>query len=203
MDIVEIVCSKEPQLFINFAESWSFEKFPTVRAIGNAGLLKGDLFALFCSRRCPGKVIRKSHEFAEDLRAKGIPVIGGFQTPVEKMCLEVLIKGAQAVVVCPARGLHGMRLTPEWKGAIEEGRMLIMSPFSARQKRATKSVAELRNRFVAAAADKVFFLHASQNSRTLALACELLQEGRDISTFDLKENENLISAGAERWRGRW
>ncbi len=203
MDIVEIECSREPRLFMHFAESWSLEKFPTVWAMGDAGLLKGDLFALFCSRKCPGKVIRKSHELAEDLRAKGIPVVCGFQTPVEKMCLEVLMKGAQPVVVCPARGIEGMRLTPEWKVAIEDGRMLIVSPFAARQKRATKSVAELRNRFVAAAADRLFVLHASQNSRTLALACELLQEGRDISTFDLKENESLISAGAERWRGLW
>ena len=203
MDIVEIECSREPRLFMHFAESWSLEKFPTVWAMGDAGLLKGDLFALFCSRKCPGKVIRKSHELAEDLRAKGIPVICGFQTPVEKMCLEVLMKGVQPVVICPARGLKGMRLTPEWKGAVEDGRMLIVSPFAVRQRRATKSVAELRNRFVAAAADKIFFLHASLNSKTIALACELLQEGRDISTFDLKENENLLNAGAEKWSGQW
>ena len=203
MKVVEIRSSREPQLFINFADTWNLDKFPSVWAIGDVALLKGDLFALFCSRKCPGKIIRKSHELAEDLRAKGIPVICGFQTPVEKMCLEVLLKGEQAVVMCPARGVQGMRLPPEWAKGVEEGRMLIVSPFNAKQRRPTKSVAELRNRFVAAAADKIFFIHASPNSRTISLARELLQEGRDAMTFDLKENQNLTEAGAGKWSGRW
>lgn len=187
---------KEPAYFLNFTESWDVEKYPAIWAVGNAELLKAELTALFCSRKCPGRIVLKSRDFADMLRIKGTPVIGGFQTPVEKMCLEVLLKGTQPVVICPARGIQKMRMPAEWAEPVEEGRVLIVSPLMSRQRRATKLTAELRNRFVAAAADRLFFLHAAAKSKTLALAEELLLQGRDVFTFDMNENGNLKSIGA-------
>lgn len=200
-EVRKIDYAKEPAYFLHLADGWDVEKFPSLWAIGNPALLKSDLLAIFCSRKCPGNTVRMSHDFAEDVRAKGVPVIGGFQTPVEKMCLEVLLKGEAPVVVCPARGLQGMRLLPEWTDPLDERRLLIISPFGPRQRRATKNTAEVRNRFVSAAADRLFFLHAASKSKTMSLATELLQAGREIETFDVKENEELIEAGAGR-RGR-
>ncbi len=194
--VAKIEFSKTPAYFLQLADEWDVDKFPALWLIGDSGLLKAGLLALFCSRKCPGSVIRKSHDFAVQLRRKGVPVIGGFQTPVEKECLDVLLKGSQPVVVCPARGVEGMRLPEAWSKPIGEGKMLIVSPFSGRQRRPTKATAGLRNRFVAAAAQRLFFLHAAPNSRTLAFAEVLLSEGRDILTFDLKGNENLKSIGA-------
>ena len=31
----------------------------------------------------------------------GVPMIGGFHTPMEQECLEVLLRGQQPVVICP------------------------------------------------------------------------------------------------------
>jgi hypothetical protein len=78
--------------------------------LGNPDLLGRPLLALFCSRRCPGSVILKTYDAAKALRAAGIAVIGGFQTPVERDCLAILLRGEQPVVICPARSLAGMRL---------------------------------------------------------------------------------------------
>jgi predicted AAA+ superfamily ATPase len=41
--------------------------------------------------------------FALALREAGIPVIGGFHAPMEKECLDLLLRGTQPVVICPAR----------------------------------------------------------------------------------------------------
>lgn len=193
--------SREPAYFLRLTEDWSLEKFQSLWTIGNTELFRGELLALFCSKKSPGKIVVKSHDFVEDLRVKGVSVIGGFQTPVEKMCLEVLLKGEQPIVVCPPRGIQNMRVPPEWSRPVEEGRLLVISPFGSRHRRATTTTAELRNRFVAAAADRLFFLYASPGSRTTALAEELLACGRDIETFDMKENAELLKIGARRLSG--
>ena len=177
-------------------EIWDFNKFPSIWAIGDPELLKADLTALFCSARCPGNVILKSYEFAVKLRDHGTAVIGGFQTPVEKECFNILLKGSQPIIVCPARNIQNMRIPDSWKKAIHDGRLLIASPFDERYKRATTISAELRNRFLVAAADKIFFLHAAPKSKTFTFAEELIRAGKNVFTFDMMENENLMSADA-------
>jgi hypothetical protein len=52
-----------------------------------------------------------------------------------------------------------MRLPAEWKNPLADNRMLILSPFPASERRATKSLAVARNQLVAALADEVVFAH--------------------------------------------
>ena len=72
---------------------------------GNISLLEKPLTALFCSNRCPGDLILKTYDIAKAMRDAGVPVVGGFQTPMGKECLRLLLLGSQPVVVCPARGI--------------------------------------------------------------------------------------------------
>ena len=74
--------------------------------IANQSILDADLTALFCSGQCPGDVILKMCDFARAMRDAGVPVIGGLQSPIEKECLRLLLRGDQPVVVCPARGIE-------------------------------------------------------------------------------------------------
>ena len=68
---------------------------------GSLRLLEEPLTALFCSNRCPGDLILNTYDLAWAMRGAGVPVIGGFQTPMEKECLRLLLRGSQPVVVCP------------------------------------------------------------------------------------------------------
>jgi predicted Rossmann fold nucleotide-binding protein DprA/Smf involved in DNA uptake len=84
----------------------------------------------------------------------------------------------------------------EWRGPIEQGRLLIVSPFAAGQRRATKELASARTRFVAALADAVIVAHATPGGKTEALCREILTWRKPLYTFDTPENAHLIALGA-------
>ena len=116
---------------------------------GNLGLLNQPLTALFCSNRCPGDLILKTYDLARAMRDAGVPVIGGFQTPMEKECLRLLLRGSQPVVICPARGIENMRIPRDWRTALRD---------SLKRKDA---IAVQRNRFRSRTCQLQFGLYAS------------------------------------------
>jgi len=167
-----------------------------VWTIGNQQILQRPLLALLVTTRCPGDVILRVYDAARSLRDAGIPVIGGFHTPMEKECLDLLLRGTQPVVICPARSLQGMRVPSAWRPAILAGRLLLVSPFVERHRRNTAELAGLRNRFVGEIAKEIFVAHAPPGSKTEASCRELLVQGRRIHTFDLPGNAGLVALGA-------
>ena len=64
-------------------------------AIGNLGILENPLLAFFCSSKCPGNVILGVYDLARILRDAGIPIVSGFHSPMEKECLDLLLRGDQ------------------------------------------------------------------------------------------------------------
>jgi predicted Rossmann fold nucleotide-binding protein DprA/Smf involved in DNA uptake len=133
-----------------------------------------------------------AHDLARALRDAGIQVIGGFHSPMEKECLELLLRGPQSVVICPAQGLERMRLPAARRAPLAEARLLVLSPFPARHQRPTAAWGEQRNRFVAMLADEIFVAHASAGSRTERLCTEIMAEGKQTSTHNFPENTHLM-----------
>ncbi|MDA8084263.1 MAG: DNA-processing protein DprA [Nitrospiraceae bacterium] len=129
-----------------------------ISALGDLDLLALPKIALFCSTRCPGNVILKTYDQAAKWRDAGHCVISGFHSPVEKECLRILLRGSQPIIICPARSLP-KRIPPEWRKAMADGRLLILSGFCATEKRMTAELAMRRNEFVAALADENWFAH--------------------------------------------
>jgi predicted Rossmann fold nucleotide-binding protein DprA/Smf involved in DNA uptake len=166
-------------------------------AIGNQQILQRPVLAFFVCTRCPGDVILRVYDVARNLRDEKVPVIGGFHTPMEKECLDLLLRGTQPVVICPARSLHGMRVPSAWKTAITAGRLLLLSQFPERHRRITAELAALRNRFVADIASTILVAHAAPGSKTESFCRDLLSAGRRIHTFDLPGNADLIALGAQ------
>src|SRR5260370_8030122 len=106
----------------------SLLKWSAIAALGSVAILRAPLLALFCSIRCPGKLILETYDLARALRDAGVPVISGFHTPLEKECLDLLLRGTQPVVMCPAPGIQGMRLPSALKTAINPAPLLLLSP---------------------------------------------------------------------------
>lgn len=167
----------------------------TLRAIGAPRLLDLSLTALFCSVRCPGDLILKTYDLARLLRDARVPVIAGFQSPMEKDCLEILLRGKQPVVVCPARGVGRMRVPRAWRAPIEDGRLLIVSPFDDSQRRVTAKLARERNEFVALLARALLFIHAAPGGKTEQLARRPLAGGKPVLTLESPNNANLVELG--------
>ena len=159
---------------------------------GSLWLLDDPLTALFCSNRCPGGIILKTHDLARAMRDAGVPVIGGFQTPMERECLRLLLRGAQPVVVCPARGIDNMRIPRDWRTALDEDRLLVLSPFTSTVRRPTAQLATQRNDLVSELAHQVFIAHAAPGSKTEAFARKLAATGKPLLTLDSPANGNLV-----------
>jgi predicted Rossmann fold nucleotide-binding protein DprA/Smf involved in DNA uptake len=145
---------------------------PELTTIGNLDLITLPKTALFCSARCPGKVILTTYDQAANWRDTGRCIISGFHSAVEKECLQILLRGSQPIIICPARALP-QRVPSELKKPLAAGRLLILSAFTATAKRVTAELAALRNEFVAALADDVFIAHATVGGRLETLTRRL------------------------------
>ncbi|MBE9077162.1 DNA-processing protein DprA [Romeria aff. gracilis LEGE 07310] len=174
---------------------WS-DSPPTLSAIGNLGLLQQPTLALFCSVQCPGDLILQTYDLARSLRDAGIATVSGFHSPMEKECLRLLLRGTQPVIYCPARSLEKMRLK-DYEMAVERDRVLILSPFQGNQHRMTAALAQRRNRFVAALANAVFIAYATPESKTEALARQVIAWNKPLLTFASSDNQNLLNLGAQ------
>lgn len=179
----------------------------TIWARGNIELLpngtnnakKEDLWAIFCSNKCPGEIILNAHDLAHHFRNNGVSTVGGFHSPIEKECLRVLLRGSQPIINCPARSIETMRIKPEWKEPIFQDRFCILSIFH-KEPRQNATRARKRNHFVAALASKILIAHAAEGSKTLEFAQTLLKWGKPVYTFDSSYNKPLLQLGTQLYQ---
>ena len=110
------------------------------------------------------------------------------------------------MVVCPARSIGRMRIPRAWRPALDDGRLLILSPFPETVRRPTEKIAVERNELVASLATRVFIAHAAAGSRTEALARKVASSGKPLLTLDSPANAKLFALGARvegAGNGRW
>lgn len=163
-----------------------------IQTRGNTELLNGDLLGILCSRKCPGSVILKFCDLLAELRKQEITIVSGFHSPIEQAALERLTNSRCSFIVCPARGIERMRVPNNWKPLLDEGRMLIASPFAENAARQSAKLAEERNRFVADLATRLLIVHASPGSKLETLA----STKQTLYTIDDPGNQNLFDRGA-------
>jgi predicted Rossmann fold nucleotide-binding protein DprA/Smf involved in DNA uptake len=171
--------------------------YPRLWTIGNLDILNKNLLGFFCSIKCPGSIILKTYDLARSFRDAGIPLISGFHSPIEKDVFDLLLSGSQPLVVCPARSIENMRIPNAWKEAIDNGRLLVLSPFKKKHKRVTASLSEQRNRTVAMLASDAFLPYAAPGSRSENLCKDIIRAGKQVFTFRVEANQSLLSMGAK------
>ena len=187
----------DPAFPLNLAEHLGNKAPNRIAALGNLEILNSKSVALICSVKCPGNIILQTYDLAKALREAEVPVIGGFHSPMERECLRILLRGKQPIIVCPGRSLQGMRLPREYKTPLNQDRLLLLSPFTDKQRRATVRTALYRNQFVAALADRMFVPFAAPASKTFELCRLLVSWGKPLYTFVNADNAGLLKLGAE------
>ena len=168
----------------------------TIAAIGNHDILRHNSTPFFCSAKCPGDLIVKTYDIAQILRDAGMAVISGFHSPMECECLTILLRGAQPVIICPARSINNMRINKEYKKPLKDGQLLFLSPFDENQQRISAMRSHSRNLFVAAMSAVIFVAHAEPSSKTEELCRKILSWQKPIYTFESDYNKNIIDMGA-------
>ncbi len=73
------------------------------------------------------------------------------------------------------------KIEPEIQQAIEESRLLVVTPFDKSVKRITSETATKRNEFMAELADEMFLAYASPNGKLQTLISQNLQIGKKNS----------------------
>ena len=167
-----------------------------VALLGDPGILEGRLIGFFCSVRCPGDAILKTFDLARTLRDTDATIVGGFQSPMEKEFLELLLRGSARVIVCPARGLGRMRILKVWNPPLDEGRLMFLSFFDDRIRRPTAATAAQRNARVAALADTILIAHAEAGGKIQALCRDALAAGEPVFALASDDNAHLFEIGA-------
>ena len=122
--------------------------------IGNMELLKLPKTAFLCSRQVPAGAVLKCYDWAVAQREAGNCIISGFHSTIEKDVLHYLLKGKQPIIVALARGLKE-KIEPALQKPLDQGRLLIVTPFDKGVKRVTRQTAHLRNQMMIDVADEI------------------------------------------------
>ncbi len=109
-------------------------------------------------------MVLKCYDWAIAQREKGVCVVSGFRSKIEKDVLHYLLKGKQPIILALPRG-RKERFSPEFATPMEQGRLLIISPFGKTVKRVTEQTAEIRNKLMIGLADNITVGYASPGGR--------------------------------------
>ena len=140
-------------------------------SLGNTELLKLRKTAFLCSRDIPASVVLKCYDWAIEQRNLDNCVISGFHSKIEKDVFHYLLAGKQPIIMVLARGIKNS-IEPEIKKAIDEDRLLLVTPFAEDVKQITTATAEIRNRFMIELADEVVIGYAGKGGMLERLVAE-------------------------------
>ncbi|MDK2840650.1 MAG: hypothetical protein PWQ17_155 [Anaerophaga sp.] len=112
--------------------------------LGNKELLNLHKTGFLSSRKCPASVVLKSYEWAKAQRQQGNCIVCGNHSTIEKDVFEILLKGSQPLILVLARNMKS-RWDENITTALNQNRLLIISPFPENVKRITRETAYCRN----------------------------------------------------------
>ena len=153
--------------------------------------------ALAASVESPASVAEATCLLVWELAQAGAVFVGGFHSPLERLCLDQLAVAGSPAIVCLGRTLTGLRIPHGWLRPLREGKLVLVSACGPSQKRATRESVRVRNDCVVALADSFVIPHATVGGKTEALCREVLKAGKAVWTLNHPGGRNLVALGAK------
>ena len=131
--------------------------YGNLATIGNEALLNCEKLGFLASRRVPPEAVMRCLDWATRMRDEGVCVMSGFQSPLEKEVLNILLKGTSPLILVLARRMWDERHIPAlFRKPLAEGRLLVVSPVSQTIRRVDARSAAQRNCYILDHADSLF-----------------------------------------------
>jgi predicted Rossmann fold nucleotide-binding protein DprA/Smf involved in DNA uptake len=153
--------------------------------------------ALAASVESPAAVAEATCDLVRELGQWGAVFIGGFHSPLERLCLDELVVSGRPAIVFLGRTLSGLRTPHSWLEPLKRGKLVLVSACAPAQKRATLDSVRMRNDCVLALADCLLVPHATVGGKTEALCRGVLKAGKTVWTVNHAGNRNLLALGTE------
>lgn len=135
-----------------------------MKHFGNKEILNSYKTGFLSSQQCAADVVLKSYDWAKQMRKEGKCVITGNHSQIEKDVFEILLKGKQPMILVLARSLQKHYELPIQK-AIDDGRLLVITPFDESIVRVTRETALVRNKLIVELADEMFVGYVSEGGQ--------------------------------------
>lgn len=165
--------------------------------VGYTGILKYQKIGVFCSIKCPGSVILRLIDEAYQWKHSEKTIISGFHSPMEKKVFDIQLEGSSYLIYCPSRDISKLRIKSNWKTALNNNRLLIISPFHTNTSHTSKELSRIRNNYVAELASTILIPYAQPGGMLESQAKEWLSSGYRVTTYKDEYNQKLIEMGAE------
>ena len=131
---------------------------------GNTDIMTLHKTAFLCSQRCPAHIVLKSYDWAKERRKEGSCIVCGNHSQIEKDVFEILLRGKQPLILVLVRGMKKI-WEPEIERAVNENRLLVVSPFEDDVKRVTRITARKKNEVMIEISDKIVVGYATENGQ--------------------------------------
>ena len=123
--------------------------------LGNKELLKMRKVGFLASRKISTLSILPTLDWAMQVsKQKGITVVSGFHSKMERDVLKILLQGECGIIVVLARGMY-RKLPKQYEKAISQNRLLIISCEKESVTRVSEATAHKRNDYVREIADEM------------------------------------------------
>ena len=147
--------------------------------IGNFDILNLPKVAFLSSRQISSEAVLKCLDWATEQRDRGICVISGFHSPLEKDVLHFLLKGNQSVILVLGRSLY-KQIPNEFQKPISEKRLLIVSPVAQTVHRHSIQSILVRNNYIIDTAKEIVFGSLNKNGSLFPLYNKALLSGKKV-----------------------
>ena len=131
-------------------------------SIGNEDLLKTNPVAIYCSREIPLSIYQPALELVQALMTRPLTLAGGWQSTIEKQALRAREPGRSSnIIYFLAKGTQNFKLPAQLRADLDEGKILLVSPF-IEGKRIDKRKVAIRDDLILSLINRYLFLNIDE-----------------------------------------